>query len=223
MSLLNDTEEIYGHYWFEFPEAQTNAFGIFARILQILFGIHGRFVVDHCSIAPSRKVDVGPLYPWRKLFEKYSVGYYPSLNNDNGRKAFNLALKFVSSFEDQHFIELLKIYGFRGSANGDLSTQNKSVLKAFRMRFYHDSENHNKLSELVEEKYPDVELEEPSYDDANAEDLSLREKVVVLALIFGYYDYKDEFLGYDKGFRENLRGFLGELDNGIGLQILKSL
>lgn len=110
--------------------------------------------MGHCSIAPSRKVDVGSLYPWRALFEEYGVGYYPSLNMDNEKEAFERSLAIQEFLEDQDFIELLETYGFRGN--------DKDILSTFLLRFYYyASENYDKLSELA--RYVKYELEAPSY------------------------------------------------------------
>lgn len=167
--------------------------------------------MGHCSIAPSRKVDVGSLYPWRALFEEYGVGYYPSLNMDNEKEAFERSLAIQEFLEDQDVIELLKIYGFRG--------KDEDILSAFRLRFYYDPENHDKLSKLA--WLMGYELDAPSYSkNCRTPQLSLREKIVILGLMIGYYNYKDDFLGFDEEFRTQLKDFSKKIEKKCGIKII---
>lgn len=64
--------ESHGLWWEPYPEEQTSAL---VRLLVQLSRVHEKFldVVGHDEIAPSRKQDPGPLFPW----EMYRCGPGP--------------------------------------------------------------------------------------------------------------------------------------------------
>ena len=66
IELVNPGEE---HGYLPFPEAQIKA------LLILLDGVRARWeigdgdLVGHSDVAPSRKIDPGPLFPWKRLAE----------------------------------------------------------------------------------------------------------------------------------------------------------
>lgn len=92
--------------WFKFFKEQYEATGKLVRQLQLKNRICGRLVVTHADVAPGRKVDAGPMFPYRLIFEKYKAGYYPSFDNV---EAYIPLLSFLQ-YED--FLGLLGVYGY---------------------------------------------------------------------------------------------------------------
>lgn len=92
--------------WFVFPQKQYEATGMLARNLQLQYKVHGRFVVGHADIAPGRKLDPGPMFPYRLIFEKFNTGYYPSFDKVEVYKPL------LSSLRNEDFLGLLEIYGY---------------------------------------------------------------------------------------------------------------
>ena len=115
--------------WFKFSDKQIESTGQLIFALQQEYKIPGRFVVTHSDVAIGRKSDLGPMFPYKEIFEKYGAGYYPK------SKCINLD-KF-SKLTDGDYIKLLEIYGYGRGENGrafDIS--DNQIIKAFKLHFY---------------------------------------------------------------------------------------
>ncbi len=220
--------------WFEFSQEQYEATGKLARALQLQHKIHGRFVVGHADIAPGRKVDPGPMFPYRLIFEKFNAGYYPSFDKVEKYKTL------LSSLKNEDFLGLLSIYGYVF----DLPTRYRSYnyqpifekkMNAYKAEIAVYRENQKEKPAPIKPKMPIIPPQEGyevsvldsfrlhfcsdaktleqlssfgSVSKLGSEELSDLEKVVILALIIGYYNYDDKDLGYDEVFRESLQSFV---------------
>lgn len=110
------------NWWYNFTEDQFISTAQLTARWQQLFAIPGRNVVTHgdiCMVADVnfRKVDIGPRYDYKRAFEEFNAGYYPTAHEINLDK-FHLT--------DDQYLELLHIYGYR---NKDHS------VKSFQMHF----------------------------------------------------------------------------------------
>lgn len=70
------------YYWYPFSETQFVASVSFTRGLQNRYKIPGYYVVTHADIAPSRKSDIGPMWDYKRAYEEFGVGYWPSETHD---------------------------------------------------------------------------------------------------------------------------------------------
>lgn len=87
-------------------------------------------VVAHSDIAPQRKVDPGPLFPWQHLAER-GIGAWP----DPQRVAFYLNGRAPSAPVDQaNLLYLLTAYGYQVDP-GMNPRQLQQVIAAFQMHF----------------------------------------------------------------------------------------
>ncbi|MTH48195.1 N-acetylmuramoyl-L-alanine amidase [Intestinirhabdus alba] len=139
---LNDTSigiELENRGWQEtaagrtfapFEPAQILALVPLARDIIARYGIRPQDVVAHADIAPQRKDDPGPLFPWRALAEQ-GIGAWP----DAQRVAFYLAGR------DPHapvpmdsLLELLGRYGYEVRPEMTPREQRR-VIMAFQMHF----------------------------------------------------------------------------------------
>lgn len=87
-------------------------------------------VIGHSDIAPSRKNDPGPRFPWQKLYEAGIGAWY---END-------AVAKYWKMFEHQApsiglLQQALNIYGYGITQTGILDRQTQDVLGAFQMHF----------------------------------------------------------------------------------------
>jgi len=87
-------------------------------------------VVAHSDIAPQRKVDPGPLFPWQQLAER-GIGAWPSAD----RVAFYLNGRSASEPVAQaNLLDLLARYGYQ--VEPDITpAQSEQVIAAFQMHF----------------------------------------------------------------------------------------
>jgi N-acetylmuramoyl-L-alanine amidase len=66
-----DTVEIDGQLWDKYPLEQIKAVDILCQGLVDEYGINK--IVQHSDIAPGRKIDPGPAFPWDLFYNKYGV------------------------------------------------------------------------------------------------------------------------------------------------------
>ncbi len=67
----------HGRMWAPYPPAQVDAIVRLAKDIVARYRIPPTRVVGHSDIAPQRKIDPGPLFPWRAL-AKAGVGAWPA-------------------------------------------------------------------------------------------------------------------------------------------------
>lgn len=88
-------------------------------------------VVAHSDIAPLRKSDPGPLFPWKRLAEK-GVGAWP----DDATVAKYIGGRDKKGAASVAVIQqALAAYGYKIPQNGQLDTETRQVIKAFQMHF----------------------------------------------------------------------------------------
>ncbi|QTF94200.1 N-acetylmuramoyl-L-alanine amidase [Halomonas sp. BM-2019] len=116
--------------WAPYPDAQIEALIALARDLIARHAIHPTDVVAHSDIAPTRKIDPGPAFPWRRLHEA-GIGVWPEeATVDRYRARFEAAPPTLATLQ-----AALAAWGYPLTASGELDTQTRAVLRAFQMRF----------------------------------------------------------------------------------------
>ncbi|MFG6077431.1 N-acetylmuramoyl-L-alanine amidase [Erwinia sp. OPT-41] len=145
-----------GRAWYPFSREQMAALMPLARDITRRYGIRPQDVVGHSDIAPQRKQDPGPLFPWRWLYQQ-GIGAWP----DEARVSYYLAGRAPGQLTDSgHLLSLLARYGYE--ATPDMSaTQQQRVIAAFQMHFrpadysgVADAES-EAIAEALLEKYGD--------------------------------------------------------------------
>ncbi len=86
-------------------------------------------VLGHGDVAPGRKVDPGPLFPWERLY-KAGIGAWP---DSEDIEAFKKELP--EAFDIQAVQKDLAKYGYDVNTDGDFSDKTQNVLSAFQMHF----------------------------------------------------------------------------------------
>ncbi len=119
-----------GQIWYPFAPSQIAALAPLARDIVQRYNILPQDVVGHSDIAPQRKQDPGPLFPWQWLAEQ-GIGAWP----DAGRVSFYLAGRPPEQPVDHaHLLTLLSLYGYQASPEMTVDEQRK-VIAAFQMHF----------------------------------------------------------------------------------------
>jgi N-acetylmuramoyl-L-alanine amidase len=119
-----------GKVWFPFPRQQIATLTPLARDIIQRYHILPQDVVGHSDIAPQRKQDPGPLFPWQAL-AKQGIGAWPEAS----RVKFYLAGRGAGELVDQvHLLTLLSLYGYQASPEMTPGEQQK-VIAAFQMHF----------------------------------------------------------------------------------------
>jgi N-acetylmuramoyl-L-alanine amidase len=117
--------------WQPYPPQQVDALVKLSRDIVARYHIPPTRVVGHSDIAPQRKIDPGPLFPWRTLYEA-GVGAWP----DDAAVAANLAGRDPKAPVDVRALQQkLKRYGYEVATDGVLDDKTRRVFGAFQMHF----------------------------------------------------------------------------------------
>ncbi|MFO3903478.1 N-acetylmuramoyl-L-alanine amidase [Enterobacter hormaechei] len=113
-----------------FEPAQIAALIPLAKDIIQRYDIKPQNVVAHADIAPQRKDDPGPLFPWQALAQQ-GIGAWP----DPTRVAFYLNGESPwQTVEPSALLDLLARYGYEVPENISLAQQ-KRIIMAFQMHF----------------------------------------------------------------------------------------
>ena len=87
-------------------------------------------VLGHSDVAPERKQDPGPHFPWRQLYLEYGVGAWP----DEDRVAALLASP-LPDWDAAMWQQQLARYGYGLPQTGQWDEQSRAVMRAFQLHF----------------------------------------------------------------------------------------
>ncbi len=116
--------------WMPYPEEQLKVIGALARDIVARHAIEPHRVVGHSDIAPQRKIDPGPLFPWERLYWEFGVGAWP----DNDTVAL-YANHFPYSGDIRTLQSKLAAYGYEVEQDGHFDEAMQKVVAAFQMHF----------------------------------------------------------------------------------------
>jgi N-acetylmuramoyl-L-alanine amidase len=93
-------------------------------------GIDPKNIIGHSDIAPLRKLDPGPLFPWKRLAEK-GLGVWPDAQAVARYQAqYATDLPSITWFQ-----EALAHQGYQTPQTGELDVATRHVIAAFQMHF----------------------------------------------------------------------------------------
>jgi len=108
--------------WYPFTKQQISSLIALCKKLIQQYHIPTCNVLGHSDIAPGRKTDPGPLFPWKTLAE-YGVGLWYN--------TINTTLEF--SIQEIQF--MLQAFGYGIKITNKLDQQTKQIITAFQMHF----------------------------------------------------------------------------------------
>ena len=119
-----------GPEWQPFTVAQMTALEALLRDIARRYAIPPENIVGHSDIAPQRKQDPGPCFPWQQLAQR-GLGAWP----DSRRVQFWLAGKAPhAAVPAEQVLTLLSRYGYPVS-DGMSAREQQKVIAAFQMHF----------------------------------------------------------------------------------------
>ena len=119
-----------GKLWYPYTEGQVQALIVLLKDIVKRNNIDPRNIVGHSDIAPLRKVDPGPLFPWKRLADE-GLGIWPDANAVAQRQASMMDnLPSVTWFQQQ-----LAQLGYGTPQTGELDVATRHVLAAFQMHY----------------------------------------------------------------------------------------
>ena len=119
-----------GRLWYPYSEDQVQSLIVLLKDISKRYNIHPRAIIGHSDIAPLRKLDPGPLFPWKRLAAE-GIGVWPNEQAVARQQAqFAAQLPSISWFQGQ----LAKL-GYATPQTGELDVATRHVLAAFQMHF----------------------------------------------------------------------------------------
>jgi len=100
------------------------------RDIQRRHAIKPHRILGHNDIAPQRKTDPGPRFPWRRLADEGLVPWPDDTAVDTARPAHEAMLPPVAWFQDR-----LATIGYPVPRHGELDAETRRVLMAFQMKY----------------------------------------------------------------------------------------
>ncbi|OPA83131.1 N-acetylmuramoyl-L-alanine amidase [Pseudomonas fluorescens] len=119
-----------GRVWYPYSEAQVKALVLLLKDISKRNGIDPRNIIGHSDIAPLRKLDPGPLFPWKRLADE-GLGVWP-----NAQTVARLQAQYAAEPPSASwFQEELAHLGYPTPQTGELDVATRHVIAAFQMRF----------------------------------------------------------------------------------------
>ena len=124
------TDTPTGRVWYPYSEAQVQSLIALLKDIVQRNGINPRYIIGHSDIAPARKLDPGPLFPWKRLADA-GLGVWPDARAVAQQQArFTASLPSILWYQQQ-----LARFGYAIAQTGELDVTTRQVLETFQMRF----------------------------------------------------------------------------------------
>jgi N-acetylmuramoyl-L-alanine amidase len=113
-----------------YPPAQIDTLVRLVRDIVTRHKIPPERILGHSDIAPQRKIDPGPLFPWKALADAGLINWPEASRVAAQRGKFDAALPDVAWFQQS-----LASVGYQVPTTGELDTATRRVVAAFQMRY----------------------------------------------------------------------------------------
>ncbi|MCQ4324179.1 N-acetylmuramoyl-L-alanine amidase [Stutzerimonas stutzeri] len=117
--------------WYPYSEQQIDALVVLLKDIMARHGLKPGAIVGHSDIAPQRKVDPGPLFPWKRLADAGLVPW-PDAAAVAAQRAHYAAsgLPAIDWFQ-----QALALQGYQVPRHGQLDLETRNVIAAFQMKY----------------------------------------------------------------------------------------
>lgn len=119
-----------GRYWQPYAQQQIDTLIVLLKDIMQRHHLPPGSIIGHSDIAPQRKVDPGPLFPWKQLAD---AGLMPWPNADvvaREQALFSITPPDISWFQQQ-----LAEQGYVVPDTGVLDEETRNVIRAFQMKY----------------------------------------------------------------------------------------
>ena len=124
------TESPQGRIWYPFPQAQIDQLIPLLKDIQARYNIAPENILGHNEIAPQRKQDPGPLFPWKQLADAGLIVWPDATRVAAQRVMYEQSLPDVVWFQKK-----LSEHGYATPQTGVYDEETKNVLIAFQMKY----------------------------------------------------------------------------------------
>ncbi|MCW3161372.1 N-acetylmuramoyl-L-alanine amidase [Chryseobacterium oryctis] len=122
-----------------FNDDQIKKVAALAKDIITRYQIPATNVLAHSDIAPTRKQDPGPLFPWKKLYDQYQIGMWYDDAMKQSYYDMAVSTDFTSKYNDSAFIfsvqTQLQKFGYGIELSGKWDDATKKTIEAFQYHF----------------------------------------------------------------------------------------
>ena len=112
---------------------QIKNVAVLVKYLAEKYDIPATNIIGHSDIAPQRKSDPGPLFPWKELYTKYNIGmWYEEATKRSYENQYSFGLGSIPVSEMQ---KELRKFGYSIEITNQWDKQAKNVVRAFQHHF----------------------------------------------------------------------------------------
>ncbi len=119
-----------GTIWFEYPDAQMDAVIALVKDIVKRHEIRADRILGHSDIAPGRKVDPGPRFPWKRFADEGLIPWPDAAYVAAKLPEYTAQLPDITWFQQR-----LAKYGYGTPQSGQMDKGTHDVLEAFQLRF----------------------------------------------------------------------------------------
>lgn len=140
IEIVNVSTDIPGGYDFKpYPDYQIKKVAMLVKDLAARYQIPPQNIIGHSDIAPTRKEDPGPQFPWKKLYTDYQIGmWYDDATKQNIQNQMSPE-DFAAQVSSPSFIfkyqNMLKDFGYGLDPSGTVDVPTKKTITAFQYHF----------------------------------------------------------------------------------------
>ncbi|HEV7814977.1 MAG TPA: N-acetylmuramoyl-L-alanine amidase [Janthinobacterium sp.] len=125
---FKDTPE--GRAWYPFKQSQIDELIPLLKQLEARYHIPPENVLGHSDVAPQRKTDPGPMFPWKQLADAGLVTWPDANRVAAQRAAYEQQLPDIGWFQRQ-----LAVQGYAVPQSNEFDEPTKNVIAAFQMKY----------------------------------------------------------------------------------------
>ncbi len=119
-----------GRQWQPFAPAQIDALIVLLKDIMQRHQLPPGSIIAHSDIAPQRKVDPGPLFPWQRLADAGLMPWPDAVAVARQQALFTTSLPSVQWFQEQ-----LARQGYAVPTHGELDRDTRNVIAALQMKY----------------------------------------------------------------------------------------
>lgn len=124
------TDTPQGRLWHPFSQAQIDQLIPLLKGIVARYGIPPEHILGHSDVAPQRKTDPGPLFPWKQLADAGLVRWPDAARVAARRAVYERQVPDVAWFQTR-----LALHGFEVPRDGALDPATRNVIAAFQMKY----------------------------------------------------------------------------------------
>jgi N-acetylmuramoyl-L-alanine amidase len=125
-----DSLAAQGVPWQEYPGAQVDAVVALVKDIVARHGIRPDRILGHSDIAPQRKSDPGPMFPWKRLADAGLIPWPDPARVAVRRAQYEASLPGIGWFQAR-----LEAHGFDVPGTGQYDEATRRVIAAFQMKY----------------------------------------------------------------------------------------